>query len=60
MEKKYQVFLSSTYTNLKDERQDVFRSILDLGHILSGMEIFPALPHMDFLAYTKQRRWVEA
>jgi hypothetical protein len=29
MEKKYQVFLSSTYTNLKDERQDVFRSILD-------------------------------
>lgn len=42
MEKKYQIFISSTYLDLKDERQAVSRAILDLGHIPSGMELFPA------------------
>lgn len=40
MNKKYQVFVSSTYTDLIDERQDTLRSILDLGHIAAGMEGF--------------------
>ena len=40
--KKYQVFISSTYLDLKEERQAVSRSILNLGHIPSGMEMFPA------------------
>ena len=40
MEKKYQVFVSSTFTDLMDERQDVLKSVLDLGHIPSGMEGF--------------------
>jgi hypothetical protein len=40
--KKYQVFLSSTFTDLKPERQAVSRAILNLGHISAGMELFPA------------------
>jgi hypothetical protein len=42
MQKKYQVFVSSTFRDLVDERQDAIRSILDLGHIPAGMELFPA------------------
>src|ERR1700720_1141 len=40
MQTKFQVFVSSTYTDLIDERQDTLKSILDLGHIPSGMEGF--------------------
>jgi hypothetical protein len=42
MTKKYQVFISSTLKDLVRERQETIRSVLDLGHIPSGMEIFPA------------------
>jgi hypothetical protein len=42
MNKKYQVFISSTFTDLIAERQTVLRAVLDLGHIPSGMEIFQA------------------
>lgn len=42
MEKKYQIFISSTYLDLKEQRQAVSRAVLDLGHIPSGMELFPA------------------
>ena len=42
MKKKYQVFISSTFRDLVDERQDTMRSVLDIGCIPSGMEIFPA------------------
>jgi len=41
-DKKYQVFLSSTFIDLKEEREAAISSVLDLGHIPSGMEIFPA------------------
>lgn len=40
--KKYQVFVSSTFVDLKEERQAVIRHILDLKHIPAGMELFPA------------------
>lgn len=40
--KKYQVFVSSTFRDLVDERQDTIRNILDLNHIPAGMELFPA------------------
>jgi hypothetical protein len=39
---KYQIFVSSTYADLVDERQMVTRAILDMGHIPAGMEMFPA------------------
>lgn len=42
MEKRYQVFISSTFTDLRDERQSVLRAILELGHMPAGMELFPA------------------
>jgi hypothetical protein len=53
MQKKYQVFVSSTYTDLKDERQEVIRAILELGHIPLGMELFPASDDEQFSYITK-------
>jgi hypothetical protein len=40
--KRYQVFVSSTFTDLKEERQAVLRAILELEHMPAGMELFPA------------------
>src|SRR5258708_5335498 len=40
--KKLQVFVSSTYTDLKDERQAAVEAILSAGHIPAGMELFAA------------------
>jgi len=40
MSKKYQVFVSSTYDDLKSERAKVYEAILGLGHIPVGMEYF--------------------
>ena len=42
MNKKLQVFVSSTYTDLIDERQAAVEAILDAGHIPAGMELFKA------------------
>jgi hypothetical protein len=42
MATKYQIFVSSTYDDLKDERAAVIRAILEMGHIPVGMEMFSA------------------
>jgi len=42
MSVKYQVFVSSTYTDLIEERRKVTEAILNLGHIPIGMEAFQA------------------
>jgi hypothetical protein len=42
MDKRFQVFISSTFTDLKDERQAVLKAILELDHMPAGMELFPA------------------
>lgn len=42
MTKKLQVFVSSTYTDLKLERQAAVAAILKAGHIPAGMELFTA------------------
>lgn len=39
---KYQIFISSTYDDLKNERAQVIKSILEMGHIPVGMEMFSA------------------
>jgi hypothetical protein len=39
---KYQVFVSSTYEDLKAERDEVMKAVLELGHIPVGMEMFSA------------------
>lgn len=43
MEKRYQVFVSSTFEDLKEERQAALRAILELDHMPAGMELFPAV-----------------
>ena len=42
MEKRYQVFISSTFEDLQPERQEVIQALLELDYIPSGMELFPA------------------
>jgi len=43
MSKRYhQVFVSSTYEDLREERQQVMQALLELDCIPSGMELFPA------------------
>jgi len=42
MDKRYQVFVSSTYEDLQAERQEVMQALLELDCIPSGMELFPA------------------
>lgn len=48
MDKRYQVFISSTYSDLKDERSLVMKSIMDLDCIPAGMELFPAIDEEQF------------
>jgi len=40
MTKKFQVFVSSTYIDLVDERQAAVEAILNAGYIPAGMELF--------------------
>ena len=42
MEKKYQIFISSTYTDLIEERKRVRDTIPSMLHFPVGMEIFGA------------------
>ncbi|NLT35971.1 MAG: DUF4062 domain-containing protein [Gaiellales bacterium] len=42
MDKRYQVFISSTFSDLKEERQAGLKAILELDHMPAGMELFPA------------------
>jgi hypothetical protein len=48
MDKRYQVFVSSTYADLKEERQKVLQTLMEMDCIPSGMELFPA---------TDQEQW---
>lgn len=41
-QKRYQVFVSSTYEDLQDERKEVIQAILETRGIPVGMELFPA------------------
>ena len=42
MDKRYQVFVSSTYVDLVEERSEVMQALLELECMPAGMEIFPA------------------
>ena len=42
MQKRYQVFVSSTFEDLHDERREVMQALLTLDCIPTGMELFPA------------------
>lgn len=51
MKKKYQVFVSSTYSDLKEERRAVMQCLLEMNCIPVGMEQFPAsgMNQMDYI-----------
>ncbi|HVR06653.1 MAG TPA: DUF4062 domain-containing protein [Thermoanaerobaculia bacterium] len=53
MDKRYQVFVSSTYEDLEDERQEVMQALLELDCIPSGMELFPAANEDQWTLITK-------
>lgn len=40
--KRYQVFISSTFNDLIEERAEVTQAIMELNHMPYGMEVFPA------------------
>jgi hypothetical protein len=42
MDKRYQVFVSSTYADLLIERQKVTQVLMEMDCIPAGMELFPA------------------
>ncbi|MGN1152692.1 MAG: DUF4062 domain-containing protein [Candidatus Gastranaerophilaceae bacterium] len=47
-DKKYQIFVSSTYKDLKNERKAVIEQILNMGHLPVGMELFVASDDEQF------------
>ncbi len=55
-DKKLQVFVSSTYTDLKEERQAAVEAILSSGNIPAGMELFSA---GDESQMTVIERWID-
>lgn len=48
MDKRYQVFISSTYADLKEERKSVIQTVMELDCIPAGMELFPAADEEQF------------
>jgi len=42
MDKRYQVFVSSTFVDLVDERREVMQALLEMDCLPAGMELFPA------------------
>lgn len=54
--KKYQVFISSTYTDLLNERQAAVEAILKAGHIPAGMELFTSTNKSQ---WTIIQRWID-
>ncbi len=54
MSKKYQIFISSTYQDLKDEREQVIKAVLEMGHIPVGMEMFSAADEEQWKIIARQ------
>ena len=51
---KYQIFVSSTYDDLRDEREQVLKATLEMGHIPVGMEMFSAADEEQWKIITRQ------
>lgn len=56
MKKKLQVFVSSTYLDLREERQAAVEAILEAGHIPAGMELFAAADESQLETI---RQWID-
>jgi hypothetical protein len=50
-DRRFQVFVSSTFKDLTDERQKVFQAILEMRAFPAGMELFPSADEeqMEFI-----------
>lgn len=57
MTRRYQVFISSTYEDLKAERQAALQAVLHLNCFPSGMELFPTA---DESSWTLIKRMIDA
>lgn len=51
---KYQIFISSTYEDLKAERDQVIKACLEMGHIPVGMEMFSAADEEQWQIIARQ------
>jgi len=56
MKKRIQIFIASTYEDLRAERLAAIQDILTLGHIPAGMEMFGATGEEQFKA---AKRWID-
>jgi hypothetical protein len=54
--RKFQVFVSSTFNDMRTERQAAVEAILEAGHIPAGMELFTA---GDESQLDTIKRWIE-
>ena len=54
MEKKFQIFISSTFEDLRDERDAVAKAILEIGDIPVGMEMFSAADETQWRLIKRQ------
>lgn len=55
-QKKLQVFISSTFIDMKDERQAAVEAVLQAGHIPAGMELFASGDESQLQTI---RRWID-
>ena len=53
MNRVFQVFISSTYNDLRDERQAVSNTLAKAGYMPAGLEVLPATDQMQ-LDYIKR------
>jgi hypothetical protein len=53
MNVKYQIFVSSTYEDLKDERNEIIKACLSMGDIPVGMEMFNAADEGQWAIITR-------
>lgn len=53
MDKRYQVFVSSTFTDLQEERKEIIQKLLNAKYIPAGMEMFTAANDEQF-SYIKK------
>lgn len=54
MSATYQVFVSSTFEDLRVEREQVIKATLEMGHIPVGMEMFSAADGEQWRIITTQ------
>ncbi|HTS11497.1 MAG TPA: DUF4062 domain-containing protein [Candidatus Limnocylindrales bacterium] len=53
MDRRYQVFVSSTYADLKEERRGIIQTVVQMDCIPAGMELFPAADEEQFMFIKK-------